>query len=73
MGGTEIYQPLKEILSKPRLPTYDKVIFLISDGQVSNENLVIALLRQYPEVRVSTIGIGNAVSKNLIMEAAIES
>jgi hypothetical protein len=72
MGGTEIYNPLEIILNQPKIPNYDKVIFLVTDGQVYNEDAVVKLIRSKPNVRIQAIGIGNGVSKNLIIEAALE-
>jgi uncharacterized protein with von Willebrand factor type A (vWA) domain len=72
LGGTEIFRPLAEIINSPKLLNYDRVVFLITDGQVNNEDGVISLIRNNPTVRIQSVGIGNGVSKNLIMETAIE-
>ncbi len=37
-----------------------------------NENEVVSLIRRHPRIRLQAIGIGNGVSKNLIIEAANE-
>lgn len=44
MGGTEIYEPLQQILIKKVIEGYPKQIFLLTDGGVSNTEGVIALV-----------------------------
>ena len=49
MGGTEIYQPLLEIfkLQKQRKnPKIETLIYLLTDGAVSDSNAVINLISQ---------------------------
>jgi hypothetical protein len=60
-GGTEIYQPLEYILRdlKP------DIVFLLTDGAVSNTENVLGLGRKYKS-RISTFGIGNAASVDLV-------
>ncbi len=41
MGGTEIYNPLKEIFEHK---SENKIIFLLTDGQVSNSKKIIDLI-----------------------------
>ena len=36
LGGTEIYQPLKVIFDTPKIHMYQKNLFLLTDGAVSN-------------------------------------
>ena len=38
-----------------------------------NENEIVALIRENFKTRIYTVGIGNGVSKNMIIEAAVES
>ena len=47
MGGTEIYLPLKTVLDEEILDSYPKSIFLLTDGQVYNENAIIQLASQH--------------------------
>ena len=42
MGGTEILQPITSAFNLPRLPYYQRNIFLLTDGSVSNVNNVIS-------------------------------
>ena len=44
----------------------------MTDGQVYNEDEIIQVIRQNYNTRIYSVGIGNGVSKNLIIEAAVE-
>lgn len=57
------------------LNNYPRNVFLLTDGQVSDEDNVINLIRRHSErknLRVYSVGIGNGVSENLIKESARE-
>lgn len=71
MGGTEIYDPLRNLITGKPIDGYPKQIFLLTDGGVSNTEGVInmvALNNKYS--RVHTIGIGNGCSEELILGCA---
>ena len=71
MGGTEIYQPLFNLISDKPIEGYPKQIFLLTDGGVSNTEGVIRMVglnNKYS--RVHTIGIGNGCSQQLILGCA---
>lgn len=74
MRGTEILGPLKWAFEHARhdMPT---TVLLLTDGQVSNNDEVIELTRQYvrgdkrsekSSLRIFTLGIGNSVSHHLV-------
>ena len=44
-GGTEIYDPLKAIFKEPYFPGYARKIFLLTDGEVSNTDSIIKLVK----------------------------
>jgi hypothetical protein len=44
LGGTEIYNPLQKICKTKAFPGYPKQIFLLTDGDVSDTEGVIALV-----------------------------
>lgn len=44
----------------------EKIFFFLTDGEVSNQNLVMDLLRSSVNVRIFSIGIGSSVSRSLI-------
>lgn len=71
LGGTEIYYPLFNILKSKIIEGYPKQIFLLTDGAVSNTQKVIELVKNNVRLsRVHTIGIGSAVSRELVVECA---
>ena len=45
LGGTEIYEPMRYELGKEQITGYPKNIFLITDGQVYNEDAIVNLVK----------------------------
>jgi len=71
MGGTNIYPPMLEAVSGPYDEEKVRQVLLFTDGQVSNEDDVIALCKlNVKNVRVFTFGIGSGCSEYLIKGAA---
>ncbi|MBD3261413.1 MAG: hypothetical protein GF334_06965 [Candidatus Altiarchaeales archaeon] len=59
MGGTNIYPPMLEAVSGPYNEEKVRQIILFTDGQVSNEDDVIALCKSNAQnVRTFAFGIG---------------
>jgi uncharacterized protein YegL len=73
LGGTEIYQPLSNLLKEKVHEGYPRHVFLLTDGNVSNTEGVIAMVRQNKKYcRVHCIGVGNGASLALIEGCAKE-
>jgi hypothetical protein len=71
LGGTEILAPLQEALKGPSLNGLPKIIFLLTDGDVSNADEIIKIARENrAKARINTIGIGNGVSNHFIKTVA---
>ena len=73
MGGTEIYQPIQWAFNSNFHPNYQRNIFLLTDGQVSNEDSIFRLIKEecrFNRSRVFSIGIGSGCAENLIKESA---
>ena len=74
MGGTEIHSPLADIINSPATEGFARSIILLTDGQVSNEDDVVALVRRHTtddsRTRMFSIGIGSGVSHYLVNEVA---
>ena len=64
LGGTQIYDPLYNLVSQKPIEGYPKQIFLLTDGCVSNTEGVIKMVSLNNKFsRVHTIGIGNGCSQ----------
>ncbi len=64
MGGTEILEPLQAVLSAPTSAERQRVVVLLTDGEVSNEDEVIALAAEHrATTRVFAFGIGDGPSE----------
>mmetsp|Transcript_32810 Transcript_32810/g.57192 ORF Transcript_32810/g.57192 Transcript_32810/m.57192 type:complete len:894 (-) Transcript_32810:1736-4417(-) len=71
MQGTEIYEPLKDILNSEPTSSFPRYVFLVTDGDVSNTQLIVNLVKSnHKNTRVSTIGIGSGASNALVEEVA---
>jgi len=72
-GGTEIARPLDRavgLLAEPRTER-DRIIFLVTDGQVGNEDEVLKVLGARLEgIRVFTLGIDQAVNEGFLHRLA---
>ncbi|XP_035711434.1 von Willebrand factor A domain-containing protein DDB_G0292740-like [Folsomia candida] len=71
LGGTEILAPLSKIYSYPCIPGYTRQVFVLSDGEVSNTEEVISLVKQNSSnSRLFALGIGSSCSRHLIQGIA---
>ena len=71
LGGTEILGALAALLERPRDPERPRRILLLTDGQVSNEQEVIALAREHADhATVFSFGIGAGASEHLVRGVA---
>jgi Ca2+-binding EF-hand superfamily protein len=67
LGGTELLAPLQQIFSWPVPCGFERRIVLLTDGQVSNTQQVLDLVRRNASLAgVYTIGIGSGVSQHLV-------
>ena len=69
-GGTEMFEPLKQTLSR-RYKDMSLEVFLVTDGQIWNQQTLFQHLNQEiiekkAPIRVFTLGIGTSVSHALI-------
>lgn len=71
MSSTNIFSPLEDVLKTPTKSSFPRYVYLITDGQVANVDSIVDLVEQNHRcTRVSTIGIGSGVSRQLIDEVA---
>ncbi|MBZ3871701.1 von Willebrand factor A domain-containing protein 5B1 [Sciurus carolinensis] len=67
MGGTNILSPLKWILRQPVHQGHPRLLFLITDGAVSNTGKVLELVRNHAfSTRCYSFGIGPNVCHRLV-------
>ncbi|HEX9186524.1 MAG TPA: VIT and VWA domain-containing protein, partial [Vicinamibacteria bacterium] len=67
LGGTELLPALEHVLATPPRPGLPRQLFVLTDGEVSNTDAVIALARRHAgDTRVFTFGIGAGASHHLV-------
>nr|CAH0110060.1 unnamed protein product [Daphnia galeata] len=67
LGGTEIFHPLETIFKKPSIEGYLRQVFLLTDGEVSNADEVLSLVRRNNgKARVFALGLGSSASHHLV-------
>ncbi|XP_042333662.1 von Willebrand factor A domain-containing protein 5B1 [Sceloporus undulatus] len=67
MGGTNILSPLKWIIRQPIHRGHPRLLFLLTDGAVSNTGKVIELARNHSfSTRCFTFGIGQNACRRLV-------
>jgi hypothetical protein len=70
-GGTEVYNPLQNIFTNQEIDGYARQIFLLTDGDVSNSDRVIQLVKENAnKTRVFTLGLGSSASRHLVKGVA---
>jgi len=71
LGSTNILSPLKAIFRTEASSKFPRNIFLLTDGEVSNPELVVTEIRKYSDsTRVHSFGLGSSSSAYLIIETA---
>ncbi len=67
MGGTDLLEPLQAILDN-EIPTgFVRQIFVLTDGEISNTDRVLAIVRQNRHKnRIFSIGVGSGADPGLI-------
>jgi Ca-activated chloride channel family protein len=71
LGGTEILPALEFVLQKEPRAGFVRQVLLLTDGQVTNTEDVIALVRKHStHTRVFTFGIGAGASQHLVRGVA---
>ncbi|KAM6435479.1 von Willebrand factor A domain-containing protein 5B1 isoform 2-T2 [Liasis olivaceus] len=74
MGGTNLLSPLKWIIRQPIHRGHPRLLFLLTDGAVSNTGKVLELLRSHAfSTRCFTFGIGQNACRRLLKGLATVS
>lgn len=72
--GTEILRPLEAVLKRARDPERDRIVLLLTDGQVGNEDQVLEAVRVHGAgTRIHTLGIDYAVNDGMLRGIARRS
>jgi Ca-activated chloride channel family protein len=67
LGGTEILPALRFVLEQPETDTMPRQVVVLTDGQVTNTDAVVALARQHAgHARIFAFGIGAGASHHLV-------
>ena len=67
LGGTNVLQPLKDILQKPSIEGYPRQLFILTDGEVNNTTECVNYVRMHADTtRVFTFGVGAEASQALV-------
>lgn len=67
LGGTEVLPALQFVLEHPRLSALARQVVVMTDGQVTNTDAVLALAAKHArDTRVFTFGIGAGASHHLV-------
>jgi hypothetical protein len=67
LGGTEILPALQLALDQPRHTSLARQVIVLTDGQVSNTDAVLALAKKHAaHARIFTFGIGAGASHHLV-------
>ncbi len=67
LGGTEILPALQFVLEQARDASLPRQVVILTDGQVTNTDAVIELVRQHAhDTRIFTFGIGAGASHHLV-------
>jgi Ca-activated chloride channel family protein len=65
-GGTEMLTPLREGLRMLTDPSRDRVLVLVTDGQVGNEDELIREIGAEAGVRIHSVGVDRAVNAGFL-------
>ena len=69
-GGTQMRAAVGGLLAAPVDAGRHRIVVLLSDGQVSNDDEVLQAIAAHPEATVATIGIGASPNRALLDQMA---
>lgn len=71
-GGTEMMKAIKAALDPSDFQDHIRVVCFMTDGEVGNDNEIIAEVQRHPKARVFSFGIGSSVNRYLLDKIAEE-
>ena len=71
-GGTEMMKAIKASLEPSDAADHLRIVCFMTDGEVGNDNEIIAEVQRHPNARVFSFGIGSSVNRSLLDKIAKE-
>jgi Ca-activated chloride channel family protein len=65
-GGTEMMKAIRASLAPSGSREHVRIVCFMTDGYVGNEDEIIREIRQHPEARVFSFGVGSSVNRHLL-------
>lgn len=71
-GGTEMMKAIKAALDPSDSQEHLRIVCFMTDGEVGNDDEIIAEVQKHPKARVFSFGIGDSVNRYLLDKIAQE-
>jgi Ca-activated chloride channel family protein len=71
-GGTEMMQAIQTALAPSDSAAHVRVVCFMTDGQVGNDDEIVAEVQRHQNARIFAFGIGESVNRNLLDKIAKE-
>lgn len=71
-GGTQMMKAIKAALEPSDAQNHVRIVCFMTDGNVYNDNEIIAAVQKHPNARVFSFGIGSSVNRFLLDKIAEE-
>lgn len=65
-GGTEMMKAIRSALAPSQSQEHVRIVCFVTDGEVGNDNEILAEIQRYSNARVFAMGIGNSVNRYLL-------
>jgi len=71
-GGTEMMKAIKAALDPSDASDHLRIVCFMTDGEVGNDDQIVAEIQRHPNARVFSFGIGSSVNRALLDKMAVE-
>jgi Ca-activated chloride channel family protein len=71
-GGTEMMKAIKASLDPSDATDHLRIVCFMTDGEVGNDDEIVAEVQRHPKARVFAFGIGSSVNRSLLDRIAQE-
>ena len=71
-GGTEMMTAIKAALAPSDAQDHLRIVCFMTDGEVGNDDEIVAEVQRHPNARVFSFGIGESVNRSLLDKIALE-